>query len=36
MRDALAKAGRPAEDFPIAKRVYIVIDEDAGRLRGAS
>jgi alkanesulfonate monooxygenase SsuD/methylene tetrahydromethanopterin reductase-like flavin-dependent oxidoreductase (luciferase family) len=25
--------GRPAEDFPIAKRVYIAIDKDAGRAR---
>src|ERR1019366_6510701 len=33
VRDALAEAGRPAEDFPIAKRVYIAIDEDAGRAR---
>jgi probable F420-dependent oxidoreductase len=34
VRDALDKAARPAEDFPIAKRVYIAIDEDAGRARG--
>jgi len=33
VRDALAKAARPAEDFPIAKRVYVAIDEDAGRAR---
>ncbi len=33
VRDALADAGRPAGSFPIAKRVYIAIDEDAGRAR---
>ena len=33
MRAALAEAGQPAEDFPIAKRVYIAIDEDAERGR---
>ena len=33
VRAALAEAGRPAEDFPIAKRIYIAIDEDAGRAR---
>ena len=33
VRAALAEAGRPAEDFPIAKRVYIAIDDDAGRAR---
>lgn len=33
VREALAEAGRPAEDFPIAKRVYIAVDEDAGRAR---
>jgi probable F420-dependent oxidoreductase len=33
VRNALAEAGRPAEDFPIAKRVYVAIDEDAGRAR---
>jgi probable F420-dependent oxidoreductase len=33
VRDALAEAGRPAADFPIAKRVYIAIDDDAGRAR---
>ena len=33
VRAALAEASRPAEDFPIAKRVYIAIDEDAGRAR---
>jgi probable F420-dependent oxidoreductase len=33
VRAALAEAGRPADDFPIAKRVYIGIDEDAERAR---
>ncbi|MGH3195912.1 MAG: LLM class flavin-dependent oxidoreductase [Streptosporangiaceae bacterium] len=33
VRAALAEAGRPAGDFPIAKRVYIAIDEDAERAR---
>jgi alkanesulfonate monooxygenase SsuD/methylene tetrahydromethanopterin reductase-like flavin-dependent oxidoreductase (luciferase family) len=33
VREALAESGRPAADFPIAKRVYIAIDEDAGRAR---
>jgi probable F420-dependent oxidoreductase len=33
VREALAAAGRPAADFAIAKRVYIAIDEDAGRAR---
>jgi probable F420-dependent oxidoreductase len=33
VRAALAEAGRQAEDFPIAKRVYIGIDEDAERAR---
>jgi probable F420-dependent oxidoreductase len=33
VRDVLADMGRPAEGFPIAKRVYIAIDEDAGRAR---
>jgi alkanesulfonate monooxygenase SsuD/methylene tetrahydromethanopterin reductase-like flavin-dependent oxidoreductase (luciferase family) len=33
VRDALGKAARPAEDFPIAKRVYVAIDEDARRAR---
>jgi probable F420-dependent oxidoreductase len=31
--EALAAAGRAAADFAIAKRVYIAIDEDAGRAR---
>jgi probable F420-dependent oxidoreductase len=33
VREALAAAGRPAEDFPIAKRVYVAVDADAGRAR---
>jgi alkanesulfonate monooxygenase SsuD/methylene tetrahydromethanopterin reductase-like flavin-dependent oxidoreductase (luciferase family) len=33
VREALAAAGRPASDFHIAKRVYIAIDQDAGRAR---
>src|SRR5690242_21510432 len=33
VREALAAARRPATDFAIAKRVYIAIDEDAGRAR---
>ena len=33
VRQALADAGRPAQDFPIAKRVYIAMDENAGRAR---
>ena len=33
VRAALAEASRPAEDFAIAKRVYIAIDEDAARAR---
>jgi len=33
VRAALAEAGRPADGFPIAKRVYIAIDEDADRAR---
>jgi len=34
VRGVLAESGRPAADFPIAKRVYIAVDEDAGRARG--
>jgi probable F420-dependent oxidoreductase len=30
---ALADAGRPAADFPIAKRVYIGVDDDGDRAR---
>jgi probable F420-dependent oxidoreductase len=33
VREALAEAGRPAADFPIAKRVYVAIDADAERAR---
>jgi alkanesulfonate monooxygenase SsuD/methylene tetrahydromethanopterin reductase-like flavin-dependent oxidoreductase (luciferase family) len=33
VRDALAAAGRPAESFPIAKRVYVAIDPDPARAR---
>jgi probable F420-dependent oxidoreductase len=33
VRAALAEAGRSASDFPIAKRVYIGIDDDAERAR---
>jgi probable F420-dependent oxidoreductase len=33
VRAALAEAGRPAAGFPIAKRVYIGIDDDAERAR---
>ncbi|HUZ51795.1 MAG TPA: LLM class flavin-dependent oxidoreductase [Streptosporangiaceae bacterium] len=33
VRRALAESGRPAQDFPIAKRVYIAVDENAGRAR---
>jgi probable F420-dependent oxidoreductase len=33
VRDALAEAGRPAGSFPIAKRVYVAIDDDAERAR---
>jgi probable F420-dependent oxidoreductase len=31
LRDALVAAGRQPEEFPIAKRVYIAVDEDATR-----
>jgi alkanesulfonate monooxygenase SsuD/methylene tetrahydromethanopterin reductase-like flavin-dependent oxidoreductase (luciferase family) len=33
VREARSAAGRATADFPIAKRVYIAIDEDAGRAR---
>jgi probable F420-dependent oxidoreductase len=33
VRTKLAEAGRKAQDFPIAKRVYIAVDGDAGRAR---
>jgi probable F420-dependent oxidoreductase len=33
VREALAEARRPAAEFPIAKRVYIAVDDDAARAR---
>jgi probable F420-dependent oxidoreductase len=33
VRAALDEAGRPASDFPVAKRLYVAIDDDAGRAR---
>ncbi len=33
VRAALAEAGRDAGSFPIAKRVYIAVDDDPGRAR---
>jgi probable F420-dependent oxidoreductase len=33
VREALAESGRAADDFAIAKRVYIAIDDNAGRAR---
>ncbi len=33
VREALAEAGRPPGSFPIAKRVYVAIDDGAGRAR---
>lgn len=33
VRQALAEAGRDPASFPIAKRVYIVVDDDAARAR---
>ncbi len=33
VRAALDEAGRPAADFPIAKRLYVAIDDDAERAR---
>ena len=33
VRRALAEAGRAADSFPVAKRVYVAIDEDAERAR---
>jgi probable F420-dependent oxidoreductase len=33
VREALAEQGRAAGDFPIAKRVYIAVDDDADRAR---
>ena len=34
VREALAEAGRDPAGFRIAKRVYIAVDDDAGRARG--
>jgi probable F420-dependent oxidoreductase len=33
VQDALAESGRPAADFPIAKRIYIAVDDDTARAR---
>ena len=33
VRQALTESGRPAADFPIAKRVYVAVDQDAARAR---
>jgi probable F420-dependent oxidoreductase len=33
VREALAESDRPADDFPIAKRVYVAVDENAGLAR---
>jgi probable F420-dependent oxidoreductase len=33
VREALNESGRPVRDFPIAKRVYVAVDEDAGHAR---
>ena len=33
VRQALAEAGRPADGFPIAKRLYVAIDADTERAR---
>ena len=33
VREALARSGRPAGGFAIAKRVYVAVDSDAGRSR---
>ncbi len=33
VRDALKEAGRDTTEFPIAKRVYIAVDDDADRAR---
>jgi probable F420-dependent oxidoreductase len=33
VRDALAQAGRPASEFPVAKRVYLGVGTDGGRAR---
>ena len=33
VRQALTDSGRPDADFPIAKRVYVAVDQDAARAR---
>jgi len=33
VREALAEEGRPEDDFAVAKRVYIAVDDDADRAR---
>jgi probable F420-dependent oxidoreductase len=33
VRAALAESGRPADEFPVAKRVYVAVEADAGRAR---
>jgi probable F420-dependent oxidoreductase len=33
LREALAHAGRPPGEFPVAKRVYVALDADSGRAR---
>jgi probable F420-dependent oxidoreductase len=33
VRETLADAGRPTADFPVAKRVYVAVDDNAGRAR---
>ena len=33
LREAVAEAGRSVDGFPIAKRVYIAVDEDTARVR---
>jgi len=33
LREALAESGRPAAEFPIAKRVYIAVSDDAAAAR---
>jgi probable F420-dependent oxidoreductase len=33
VRETLAEAGKPAGEFPVAKRVYIAVGDDAGRAR---
>jgi probable F420-dependent oxidoreductase len=33
IHDELARRGRDRSDFPLAKRIYVAVDEDAGRAR---